>query len=215
MTRTVGQLIDDANRLLGETGAGVALDPDTLAILFPIAREWLGGLAGHVTGTAASMFDQTVAAATTLYGGNVRLTCTTTCTVTLPAAPRDGWRIVVAYVVAGQVLTLGRNGKLIAGAASNATPATGAEYLYRADLADWRSPLVTALSDSVPWPDEFLRGLAAMLALELQPSIGLPVKMDTRALAASAERQMVERYHRRHPDLFRNWRYQSVPQVAA
>lgn len=215
MTRTCSQLIEDATRLLGETGAGMAIDVDMLAVLFPIAREWLGGLAGHVTGTSESMFDQTVAGATTLYGGNVRLTCTTTCTVTLPAAPRDGWRVVVAYLVAGQTLTLARNGKLIGGAAANVTPATGAEYLYRADLADWRSPLVAALSDVVPWPDEHLRGLAAMLALEMQPAVGLPVKMDTRTLAASTERQMVGRYHRRHPDLFRGWRYQSIPQVAA
>lgn len=217
MVTTVSQLIERAARSIGELQANQSIDADTLStVLWPIARDWLNGLPGHVTGTGETMFEQTVSGANTLYGGNVRLTCAATCTATLPPAPRDGWRIVVADLAAAQVLTLARNGKKIAGAAADATPAAGGEYLYRADLGSWNSPLVAAVSDAVPWPDEFIGGLAAMLAIEIQPVLGLPIKPDTRLLAAAEESRMVQRYYRKNPLLARGMRYQmQMPQPVA
>lgn len=210
MTQTVAELTLEAARQVGEIAHNQTIDPDSLVALWPTVRDFLNGLAAHVTGTSEALFEQAVAGATQLYGGNVRLLCSASCTVTLPAAPKDGWRVIAAYVASGQTLTLAPNGRLIAGATANVTVSAAAtgEWLYRADLADWRSPLVTAVTDTVPWPDDTLRGLAAMLAIEIQPALGLPLKPDTRAAAATAEQRMVNRYHRKAPELFRGWRYQ-------
>lgn len=212
MPQTVAQLLEQSLRLVGEMGHDAAPDPESAAALFPAARDFLNSLAGHVTGTSDVMPEQAVAAATQLYGANVRLICTGSCTVTLPASPQDGWRVLVPLVAAGQTLTVARNGRLLDGAASNATVAAGAtdEWFYRADLGDWRSPLVSALTDNVPWPDDFLRGLAAMLAVEVQPALGLPLKPATQMLAATEERRMIARYYRKAPALAAHLRYQQA-----
>lgn len=214
MAQTVAQLLEQAARQLGELQANQSLDTDTLDnVLWPIARDFLNGLAGHVTGTNLVMYEQSVAGATTLAAGNVRLSCTATCTVTMPAAPKDGWRVSAAYVASGQTLTIAGNGKKLNGGTSNVTVAAAAtdEFFYRADLSDWIDPRVTANSDNAPYPDELLGGIAAMLAIEIQPALGLAIKLDTRLRAAACEKAMVERYHRKHPALFTGWKFQSVP----
>jgi hypothetical protein len=218
MPQTVAQLLDQAARQIGELQANQSLDSDTVnTVMWPIARDLLNSFPGHVTGTAEVMFEQSVAAATALAAGNVRLSCTTTCTVTLPAAPRDGWRIVVAYVAAGQTLTIAPNGRKIAGGTASATVAAGAtaEYLYRADLSDWVYPLVAATSDMVPWPDEWHRGLAAMLAVEVSNVLGIAPKIQTLLTAASEEKRMIGRYFRKNPGLAQNFRYQAIPTTQA
>lgn len=218
MPQTVAQLIDQAARQIGELQANQSLDSDTInTVIWPVARDWLNSLPGHVTGTGEVMFEQSVAAATALAAGNVRLSCTASCTVTLPAAPKDGWRIAVAFVASGQTLTIAPNGRKIAGATSNATVAAAAtpEYFYRADISDWVNPIVTATSQDVPWADEWHRGLAAMLAVEISNVLGLPPKMQTMLAAAAEEKRMVERYYRKNPSLAKTLRYQQIPTQAA
>lgn len=210
---TVSTLLDRAVRGLGELQAGQSLDADTLTMLGAHAMEWLNGLAAHVTGTNDVIWDMIVDEAETLAAGNVRVRCTTSATLTLPEDPQDGWRVLVAHVAAGQTLTLARNGALIGGAASNATVSAGSvdDFFYRADTNDWVDSRVTATTDNVQYPDDLLRGLQAMLAVEVQPLLGLPLKFDTRAQAAAGETAMIKRYFRKHPALFTAWRYQAQP----
>lgn len=215
MTQTVAQLIEQAARQVGELQANQTLDADTLnTVIWPIARDWLNSLPGHVTGTGELMHEQTIAAAATLLG-NTRLSCSTSATATLPANPRDGWRVVVPYVASGQTLTVAPNGRKLDGATSNVTVTAGAtdEWFFRADTANWGDPNVDTADDTVPWPDEFLRGLAAMLAVEIQPVLGLPLKQGTLDVAAAEERRMISRYWRKNPALCRSWRYQPPPPV--
>jgi hypothetical protein len=77
------------------------------------------------------------------------------------------------------------------------------------------SPLITAKSDNAPYPDALLDGIKSMLAIEIQPVLGLPLKPDTRRAAAAAERTMVFRYFRKNPALYTRWRYREAPEVPA
>lgn len=213
MAITVATLLDRSVRMLGELQSGQSLDAGTLSMLGDHAMEWVNGLAAHVTGTGDTLYDKSVDEDVTLSAGNVRLRCTVTCEVTLPADPQDGWRIVVSYVKSGQTLTLDPNGHKANGSTGDATVAAGAvdDFFFRAEIGDWVDPRVTATSDNVPYPDDCLRGLAAMLAIEVQPLLGLPLKFDTRAQAGAGEAFMVKRYFRKHPSLFTGWRYQAAP----
>jgi len=217
MAITVSTLLDRAVRMLGELQANQTLDADTLTLLGAHAMEWLNGLAAHVTGTGELLFPLTLDADYTLPAGNVMVRCSADATLKLPVSPSDGWRVVVAYVASGATLTIDPNGAKANGAASNVTVNAGSvdDFFYRADLANWGDSRVTATSDNVPYPDDVLRGLEAMLALEIQPILGLPVEFDTRQAAAAGERAMVSRYFRKHPDLFKAWRYQSSPRAAS
>lgn len=213
MAITVATLLDRSVRMLGELQAGQTLDSDTLTMLGAHAMEWLNGLAAHVTGTGEVLFDKAVEDDEELFAGNVRIRCLDSCTVTLPANPQDGWRVLVAFVATGETLTVDGNGAKINGSASDATVSAGNvdDFLYRADIHDWIDSRVTATSDNVPWPDDLHRGMEAMLAIEIQPLLGLPLKFDTRQQAAVGEMAMVKRYFRKHPALFSNWRYQASP----
>lgn len=95
-------------------------------------------------------------------------------TITLPKEPKDGYRVKVVDVAANFAtnnVTIARNGWQIAGAASDVTLSTNGqtkEYMFRADLGDWKDitrPLTAA--STVPFPAEFDGPLAAILGVRI------------------------------------------------
>jgi hypothetical protein len=132
-------------------------------------------------GIGGALYDEPLAAAGMTLTEPTRLVCNLSAAViiTLPLRPWDGFRFAVVDASANFAtynVTLGRNGRLIAGAAADATLATNgqvASYFYRADLGDWKAEsAITAASDVIPYPHEFDSAISAMLAMRLWGEMG-------------------------------------------
>lgn len=136
-------------------------------------------------------------------GGNVHLRATASpLTVTLPAAPIDGWRVRILNVASGSI-TVAPNGYLLGATAAAATSGnatvTAGETLdrfFRADLGAWISPTITQLSDPLPYPASYDAGLAAMLAAQIAPKYELSAQVTpiAAALAQATQAQLDRRY---------------------
>lgn len=90
-------------------------------------------------------------------------------TVYLPEYPSDGARLALADSGSSATLTLNGNGRKIEGAATKviASPATAAEWFYRADLAEWVAIAPLELSSASPLPASFDRLLVTGTAIAL------------------------------------------------
>lgn len=90
-------------------------------------------------------------------------------TVYLPEYPADGARVALADVGSSATLTLNGNGRLIEGAATKVipSPATAAEWFYRADLGNWVAIAPLELSSESPLPATFDRLLVTGTAIAL------------------------------------------------
>lgn len=96
-------------------------------------------------------------------------------TVYFPEQPDDGARMGLlqgALAGAGVTLTLDGNGRTINGAATQTftTPFTGARWIYRADLADWRPLADLALDDEMPLPEDMDDFAILSLAVRVAPN---------------------------------------------
>lgn len=104
----------------------------------------------------------TIAAATTVY---------------LPQYPNDGSRIALVDTNStNTALTFDGNGRLIEGAATlvlDLSTDAPAEWIYRADVGDWRQYTSLALGDNSPFPDKYDMMLITGLAIWLCPRNGL------------------------------------------
>lgn len=101
-------------------------------------------------------------------------------TVYLPQYPNDGSRIaVVDSASTNNNLTLDANGRKIEGAASlliDLSADAPAEWMYRADLANWvRLPDFAALSlsDDMPFPSKYDQMIVCGLSMWLAPRYGI------------------------------------------
>ena len=101
-------------------------------------------------------------------------------TITLPPKPFDGYTLEINDIegnFATHNVTLARNGRKIAGAASSATLSTNntaKSYFYRADLGDWTEWASSyAGSDTLPLPDEFIEGMKNLCAVMVCDSVGV------------------------------------------
>lgn len=111
-------------------------------------------------------------------------------TVTLPDKPFDGFSVDI--VTSGSV-TVARNGWTINGTAADDTITADKRYFFV--NGDWKVRGDLALSDTIPYPEEFDSALAAMLAVELSSTsafMDAPPAVIQRAMRG--ERQLQARY---------------------
>lgn len=135
---------------------------------------------------------------------NARLlvTATDNQTIYLPRHPDNGARIqLVDCAVAGaRTITLDGNGFLIDGAATFTTNVAGfdIEWLWRADIAQWKRINALALNTDMPFPDRFDSFFETMLAMRLNPRYGRTMDPQSAAVLQRAATQMRAAYRQRH-----------------
>lgn len=139
----------------------------------------------------------------------VRIQCqhSAAMTVTLPEGSqwrpvRDGFRVAIvdaSGAAATNNITLARNGWKIAGSAANATISTNnasVDYMFRADLGDWKLAADLAAGDDLPFPTTFDEGIAAILGSMLAPSYGVQLAPEQAQFARMTKSQIYARYCR-------------------
>lgn len=111
---------------------------------------------------------------------NARMVCNLTAAIVSPPvylhpAPQDGSRFGVVDASSNFAtfnLTLNGNGRLLEGSTAQITLAddgTKRDWVYRADLGDWKRVTPLDLTDEWPWPDDFNDMFTCMLAMRLAP----------------------------------------------
>jgi hypothetical protein len=137
---------------------------------------------------------------------NSRLMCNLTGSgeVFLHPTPDDGSRLSVIDV--GQnlstfPLTLNANGRRIEGQPSVVLNNDGynAEWLYRADLGEWRLVSPLTLPADFPFPEEFDFYFITLLAMALNPAYGVTMDPQTQLMMVRSRSQIRSRYHNNIP----------------
>lgn len=118
--------------------------------------------------------------------------------------PYDGQRVAVADVgqnLSTYNLTLDGNGRTIEGAATKvlSTDGSALQWLYRADLGDWKAIGALALSDALPFPIEFDDYFRALLAARLNPRYGQELQQGSAMWFDEMQRRFEARYRRPRP----------------
>jgi len=125
-------------------------------------------------------------------------------TFKLHPRPYDGQRLAVADAgaeLATYNVVLDGNGRTIEGAATVTLNTNGLarQWLYRADLADWKRLTDLALTDAMPFPTEFDDYFVLMLALRLSPRQGPALRDESKVWLDRLETQLAARYRRPRP----------------
>lgn len=122
-------------------------------------------------------------------------------TLKLHPRPYDGQRL--AIVDAGETLatynlTLNGNGRLIEGADSLVLDTDGdrREWLYRADLGEWKRLTALELATDMPFPREFDDYWSVLLAMRLNPRHGRDLAQSSAAWLQSMSNRIEARYRR-------------------
>lgn len=136
---------------------------------------------------------------------NMRLVCNQTAAVIDPPvylnpAPQDGSRFGVIDAsnnFATFPLTISGNGRTIEGSTLPVvlnTDGVKRDWVYRADLGDWKrvSPLV--LGDDWPWPDDFDDMFVIMLAMRMATRNSQPLSQESAAAMERSRTQFTARY---------------------
>jgi hypothetical protein len=125
-------------------------------------------------------------------------TITSATTIYLPQYPNDGSRIsVVDTGSANTALTLDGNGRMVDGAATlllDLSADVPAEWIYRADLGDWRQYTDLTITDNSPFPDKYDMMLVCGLAIWLAPRYGVVPSDVTAAIAADLRAKFRAQY---------------------
>lgn len=102
------------------------------------------------------------------------------------------------------ILTLDGNGRFIDGAATQTL--TGAfdprEWLYRADLGEWRVVRDMEIDDECPFPPEHDDLWICLLAIRLAPRYSKQIAPETQATAAAAMRRFKAFYSQTQPTVY-------------
>lgn len=125
-------------------------------------------------------------------------------TFRLHPRPYDGQRIAVADAggnLATYNLTLDGYGRTIEGADTKVLSTDGAtlQWLYRADLADWKAIGSLGLSDDLPFPIEFDDYFRILLAARLNPRYGQELQQGSATWFDEIQRRFEARYRKPRP----------------
>lgn len=117
----------------------------------------------------------------------------------LHPAPDDGTRFAVNDAsgnLATYPVTVFGNGNMIETAVSITlnTNGTDAEWLYRADLANWQKALPLIAADTFPFPEEFDFFFIIQLAMTLNPLYGVQMDGQTAETYKRSRTQIRARY---------------------
>lgn len=132
-------------------------------------------------------------------------------TLNLHPEPYEGAGLAIADAgnsLASHNLILVGNGRNIEGAATLTLSTNGdtRQWLYRGDTANWVKITDLALTDPVPFPEEFDMYFVNRLATEINPQNGVTTAPEVVASMQRAERQIRARYRKPRPrqDMPRN-----------
>lgn len=118
----------------------------------------------------------------------------------LHPAPDDGSRFAVSdhsNNLATYPVTVYGNGAMIDGTTAPLVLNTNgydAEWMYRADLGDWRKYAPLASVDTFPFPEEFDTFFIVRLAIDLNPSYATEIDAQTQETFTRAKTQIRARY---------------------
>lgn len=120
-------------------------------------------------------------------------------TIYFPEQPDDGSRmglIMGALAGTGVTLTLDGNSRTIGGARTQTltTPLTGARWIYRADIGDWRPVASLALTDELPFPEDMDDYIDLGLSIRMAPKNDKTVSAETATAFKAAETIFQARY---------------------
>lgn len=129
------------------------------------------------------------------------VTATDDQTIYMPRHPDNGARIqLVDCAVAGaRTITLDGSGFLIDGAATFSTNTAGfdIEWLWRADIGQWKRLNSLLIDSDMPFPDRYDSFFETMLAMRLNPRYGRTMDPQSAAVLQRASTQMRAAYRQR------------------
>lgn len=135
---------------------------------------------------------------------NSRLVCNLTMALSSPPvylhpAPQDGTRLGVVDAsgnFATYPLTLAGNGRKIEGLDQVTLNEDGTrrDWVYRADLGEWKRVTPIEPDGDWPWPDDFDDMFICMLAMRLNPRYGQSIGQDSIAALERSRGQFKARY---------------------
>ncbi len=135
---------------------------------------------------------------------NVRLVCNLTSALTDPPvylhpAPQDGSRLGLIDAsgnFATYNLALWGNGRTIEGVEqlTFSTDGVKADWVYRADLGDWKRVAPIDLDDEWPWPEAFDDMFVVMLAMRLNPRNSQAIAQESVQTMQRSRSQFQARY---------------------
>lgn len=139
---------------------------------------------------------------------NVRLVCNLPGeqTINLSPFPQDGSRMAVIDASGNfstNPLTLVGNGHSIEGAHSLVmnTDGLAKEWLFRADLDNWQLVTPLALTDAMPFPQEYDSFFAILLASRLNPRSGKALSIESQGALKAYREEIRARYHQVVPTI--------------
>ncbi len=125
-------------------------------------------------------------------------------TLKLDPRPYDGQRLGIADVannLSTYNLLLDGNGRNIEGSSSLTLSASGImrQWLFRSDTGNWAVVTDLALTDTMPFPEEYDDYFTIRLAMRLFPRNGIGTTQETVQALQRSERQLKARYRRPRP----------------
>jgi hypothetical protein len=137
-------------------------------------------------------------------------------TIYFPEQPNDGARMAIVQGsgagdtgTAGAVLTVNGNSRTITKAATTTftfaalpNPTVGVEYLYRADLGDWRLVGDMLMTAECPFPKTYDDLWICALAIRLAPRYSKAVMPETTALFKSTLSKLKAKYRQTAPTTY-------------
>lgn len=131
-------------------------------------------------------------------------------TLYFPEAPDNGSRmglVIGTKADTTKVLTLSGNGRMIEGAAVQAqpTPPIVKEWLYRADLGDWKLVADMTIDQECPFPIEHDDLWICLLAIRLASRYGKVTTSETMAIAKVALQRFQTAYRQTQDTVYRSY----------
>lgn len=146
------------------------------------------------------------AVTTTYLPADVRLVLNLSAAASLNLHPKpyDGQRLALVDSgnnLATYNLVLSGNGRTIEGAATLTLSTSGStrQWLYRADLGDWKRLTDLVLADSLPFPSEFDQYFAVLLAMRMNPRYGQELQQGSALWLEQMSNQLEARYRKPRP----------------
>lgn len=207
------EAIDRAYREINRTAVGqsptTAQQTEALALLNSVLLAAVGFEAGEELSdiTIGGQYDQATLAGTYIpVNARLVVNLTGARTFYLHPRPHDGQRVAIADAGANLAtynLTLNGNGRSIEGGTTAVLAANSLarQWLYRADLGDWKRITSLEAADTVPFPTEFDDYFVILLAMRISPRHGRELATSSAMWFEAVKAQFEARYRRpRTPD---------------
>ena len=139
-------------------------------------------------------FDLTTPTDMTVHDDMRLLVTSASVTITCPDAPQDAARF--AIIPMNGNVTLAPNARLLEGASSNVTVSSASEWMYRADLGDWRAVTTLTNASNNPYPDWAEQSIVFIAAEAMAPAFSVQLTEQMGALVNEAKAKLLARFGR-------------------